>query len=110
MDFDVLVAVVLLALVVFRLTRLIVVDKIGEPARRWLYANQARAKVGPWAFSLISCGYCVSAWLSLAATGWWVWLIAPTWPGIGTFLVVWWAVAGLAALFVSVDMRLIRHE
>jgi Protein of unknown function (DUF1360) len=104
------VAIAALALVTFRLARAIAIDKIGEPLRGWLYRSGAKRKLGSWAFALITCPYCIGTWIALLATGWWVWLISDDWPGIGTFMVVWFATAGLQALLTSIDLRLIRHE
>lgn len=103
-----LTVVVVLGLVVYRLARAIAIDKIGEPLRRFLYKSGAKRKLGSWLFALVSCPWCNSVWIALAATVWWVWLIAPTWVGFGEFAVAWFAVAGFASLAVSADMT--AHE
>jgi hypothetical protein len=54
--------------------------------------------------SLITCPFCCSVWFSGAAVAVWVWLILPTWPGIGVVLFAVGAVAGAARLMVSFDM------
>jgi hypothetical protein len=96
--------VIILALVVYRLARAITYDKVGEPLRKWLYKSGAKRKLGSWGFSLVSCPWCISVWISALAVAWWVALILPTWPGWGEFLVAIAAVAGASSLMISADM------
>jgi hypothetical protein len=98
--------VVILGLVCARLARIIAVDKIGEPVRQWLYRHQAKRWLGGWLYSLITCPWCISVHAALWSVLWWIWLILPTWPGWGEFLVAWWAVAGAASVILSIDIGL----
>ena len=98
--------VLILGLVAYRLARALAVDKIGEPVRRWLYRSGAKRKLGSWGFALVSCPWCNSVWFSLLGVAWTTWLILPTWPGIGEFLIGWAAVSGVAALLLSADLSL----
>jgi len=96
----------ILSLAVFRISRLIVTDRISEPLRLRLLARFPSSETvftepGPgrfwaesldgwavehphWLGELVSCMWCVSWWISLIVTvGWWaaptviVWLAAP---------------------------------
>lgn len=109
-----LALIVILALAVYRVTRVVTVDKISDPWRKWLYAKVQNAdpdhrSVARWAYTLLTCPFCVSVYGALLATAFAVWLILPTWPGVGEFLVAWVAIAGAVALMASADARLNRE-
>ena len=92
------------------MARVIAHDKVGEPIRKRAYAYKARRpKVGGWLNALVTCPYCLSVYFAIAAVAWTTWLILPTWPGIGEFLVAWAAVAGAAALMVGADMTATKY-
>lgn len=61
-DFN-LVHLVLLALAVFRITRLIMQDEISEPFREWVWKKYPpnTTKIG----YLISCPWCLSIWVAV---------------------------------------------
>lgn len=62
MDSDPAVLIVI-ALAVFRVSRLVVEDSITEPLRDWTLAR-VPDRIG----ELIECIWCVSFWIALAAT------------------------------------------
>ena len=59
-----LTVAVLVALLTVRVTRLIVVDRVLLPVRRWVLKRDG--KDGAWTF-LIHCPWCVGAWLAIPA-------------------------------------------
>lgn len=97
---------VVLCLAAYRLARAVSLDSITEPARDWL-AVHAPVKLA----ELVSCGFCSGFWLSgIVAT---VWLAAAEGglqeTGIVEWQVLWWAVAGGAALLTALDSYWLRE-
>lgn len=96
------------ALAIYRITNLIVVDKISDPARDALMEALSRrpSRFTAWLTDLVSCVFCVAVWVSLAlvvagyATGvlsWTGWRSGWFWAGL------WWmGLAGLEQLVRAV--------
>lgn len=102
--------VVILAFVAYRLSRLIAHDKIAEPFRKKVYASQATlGRAGRWLNTLTTCPFCLSVYWSGFGVGWATWMILPTWPGLGEFLVAIPAVAGVAAILAAIDLALTTY-
>ena len=97
----------LLVLLVFasaRLTRLVTVDTIAEPARTWLL-RRLRRRFGKSLASGLACPWCLGFWASasVVAVAWLAGYDLPLpllWP---------WAVAGGQMLVNGVDLTLDRH-
>jgi hypothetical protein len=110
MRFFTLPVIVILGLVAYRLARVIAHDKIGEPLRKRAYAYKAkRPKVGGWLNALTTCPFCLSVYFAAGAVAWTTWMILPTWPGWGEFLLAIPAAAGVAAILAGVDMALTTY-
>lgn len=78
-------------LVVTRVTRLLTIDRVFQPARDWVVDRKG---VGSALTYFVHCPWCVGLWLSVvAAVG--VWFTAPDgWP-----ITAWWGVPGIAAAY-----------
>ena len=61
---------------------------------------------GRWLNTLTTCPFCLSVWFTFAGVGWMTWMILPTWPGWGEFLLAIPAAAGVAAILAASDMAL----
>lgn len=102
---ELIVVFVLTTLAAARVTRLIVVDRIGQPLRsviiRWRGESSALTY-------LVHCPWCMSLWVSAAATA------AVWWPAdlAGRIGVTTWIALPLAALAVAhlVGLILTREE
>jgi hypothetical protein len=86
-----------------RLTRLAVDDSIAEPFRngaRWL-GRRLRGEDGlVWADDLVTCPWCVGAWLSLAVVvSYAAWGAHPAWRVVAAVFAVSYAVGLLAAVY-----------
>ncbi|AJE32527.1 hypothetical protein B842_03370 [Corynebacterium humireducens NBRC 106098 = DSM 45392] len=89
-------------LTVARLTRLITIDKLAEPLRRWII--RYNGDDGWWTY-LFHCSYCLSIWIAAALTPT-AWILAdathhlavPTWYGLPATAL---AVAYLAAILIT---------
>ena len=110
MRYYTLPVIIIIGLVAYRLSRLIAHDAIAEPFRRKVYASQATlGRVGRWLNTLTTCPFCLSVWFTFAAVGWYAWMIAPTWPGWGEFLLAIGAAAGFAAILAAADLALTTY-
>jgi len=110
MRFYTLPVIIILGLVAYRFSRLIAHDAIAEPFRKKVYASQATlGRAGRWLNTLTTCPFCLSVWFSFAGVGWYAWMIAPTWPGWGEFLLAIPAVAGVAAILAATDLALTAY-
>jgi hypothetical protein len=105
--FYTLPVVLILGLVAYRLARLIAHDAIAEPFRRKVYASQATlGRAGRWLNTLTTCPFCLSVWAAFGGVAWYAWMIAPTWPGWGEFLLAIPAVAGVGSILSAADLAL----
>jgi hypothetical protein len=107
---DHLALVVFLGLVVYRATRVATTDKVSQPWRDWLLRKVQESgadnrSLARWAYTLLTCPFCLSVWLSFIIVALWV-LWPGDWDGLGEYLFDSVAVAGVVALAVSVDHRL----
>ena len=94
-----LTLLVILSGVVYRICRLMILDKIGEPWRDKFYeflADHPR-RITVWLQTLFLCPYCLSVHVSFYATLYW-YLVVDDWPG-WAFPVYWLAVAAGALIF-----------
>jgi len=99
--------IVIIGLVAYRLARVLAHDKIGEPVRNWAYkVSVEHGRAGRWLNSLITCPFCLSVWFAILGVGWYAWLISPTWPGWGEFVLAIPAVAGVAAFLSAADLAM----
>jgi len=99
--------IVIIGLVAYRLARLIAHDKIAEPLRKRIYKLAVEhGRPGRWLNTLTTCPFCLSVWFAIAAVVWYVWLILPTWPGIGEVLLAIGAAAGVGSILAAVDLAL----
>lgn len=104
MRFYTLAVIVIIGLVSYRLARVIAKDKIGEPVRKWGYKMAVEhGKPGRYLNAFVTCPFCLSVWFSFLAVVWYAWMIAPTWPGWGEFLMAIPAAAGVAAILSAGD-------
>ena len=107
-----LAVVVILALVVYRGTRIMTLDSISRPWREWLHGQVQevgadKRSVARWGYTLLTCPFCLSVHLAFLTVLLYGWLVLDTWLG-WEYPFAALAVAGAAALAVSVDMRLNR--
>lgn len=107
---DELGIVLVLGLVVYRGTRIMTLDTISNPWREWLHGQVQQVgadkrSFARWGYTLLTCPFCLSVWLAFIVTLVYVVLVWPRWIG-WEYPFVALAVAALAALAVSVDMRL----
>lgn len=110
MRYYTLAVIVIIGLAAYRLARVIAHDKIGEPIRKRTYkAAVEHGGPGRWLNSLITCPFCLSVWFAVLGVGWYAWMIAPTWPGWGEFLLAIVAVAGVGAILSAVDLALTEY-
>lgn len=63
-------AAIIAVFATYRVTQLVVEDRITEPAREWLlgWLRNRRSRFAAWVHDLITCVFCVSVWVSLAVT------------------------------------------
>jgi hypothetical protein len=102
--------IIILGFVAYRLSRLIAHDAIAEPFRKRVYASQAYlGRAGKWLNTLTTCPFCLSVWFTFAGVGWVTWMILPTWPGWGEFLLAIPAAAGVAAILAASDLALTTY-
>jgi Protein of unknown function (DUF1360) len=104
--------VLVLGLVVYRGTRILTLDAISNPWREWLHrrvqeVGAENRSFARWGYTLLTCPFCLSVWCSFIAVALYGWLVLDEWLG-WEYPFVALAVAGTAALAVSVDMRLNR--
>jgi hypothetical protein len=96
-----LLLIVLAAITVYRASRLITGDKVGEPVRNWAKRHSA------WLAYLTSCDWCVSMYLGAAAAAVVVWtssdVLADDWLW---FVVIWFAVSGVTGFLSTVEQAL----
>lgn len=92
----------LLTLATARLTRLVTIDKIGEPLRQ---AVIRRYGADHWLTYLLHCPWCMSVWLSTGGVlaTWWTLGLADA-----TGLTAWWGIPALS-LAVSHAVGLLRR-
>jgi hypothetical protein len=107
---DHLALVVFLGLVVYRATRVATTDKVSQPWRDWLLRKVQESgadnrSLARWAYTLLTCPWCLSVHASFVLTALYVWLVLPSWIG-WEYLFDAVAVAGAAALMIAVDHRL----
>lgn len=69
-----IVWVLLNVLTVYRLARIVTVDTISQPWRRWLTRRYAAG----WMLDLLMCPYCLAVWFS-AAAGVLTWQVPTVW-------------------------------
>jgi len=107
MRYFTLPVIVIIGLVAYRLARVLAHDKIGEPVRKWAYKQAAEhGRAGRWVNALITCPFCLSVWFAIAACSWYAWMVAPTWPGWGEFLLAIAASAGIGSFLSSADLAM----
>jgi len=88
-------ALLVVGLAGYRLTRVVTSDSISDPFRAWLWdraythagmtydfqhdtqAPAVRSKAWRWVYDLLSCPYCLGFWLTLAV--WWGYTFGPEW-------------------------------
>ncbi|MGG3888355.1 DUF1360 domain-containing protein [Metabacillus fastidiosus] len=105
------------SLAVFRLTRLIVYDKITQFIRNPFHYEieevdedgnietyiEIKGKgLRAWIGELLSCYWCMGIWCSVFLLGLWY-----MWPTAGNFLLIILAIAGLAGIIEAIVTRLI---
>jgi len=69
-------AFLLVTLATARVTRLVVVDQISAPTRRWI---AIRFGEKGWLAYLFHCPFCMSVWLSFIGSAAWIMLASMTW-------------------------------
>lgn len=97
---------VLLALAAYRLTRLVAVDTITQPARDWI--EYRVGGLSHW-YTLVTCPFCVGFWVSaaVAVAAAAAHIVPRHWEDQ---LLLVWALAGLQSLLSSADARMNREE
>jgi hypothetical protein len=86
-----------------RLTGLITVDTITEPARQWVLRHLPLHAPGPFLAALITCAWCASVWVGFAVAPLALWRPTTTW-------VLYPALALAFAQFVGMSADLNRGE
>lgn len=109
----------ILGLAVFRLTRLIVFDKIMEPFRRpffteieekdeqgkvEIYLIPKKTGIRSWIGELLSCYWCTGSWVSLCVT-----LLYLTHSVVGEVFIFIFAVAAVGSLFEVIASKLLGN-
>jgi len=85
-----LLPLLILALAVYRLTRLIVEDRLLEPAREWVWKRRGPDTMVGY---LLTCYWCTSIWVSAAVVG--LYLLVPPVMLVVCLVLALSAVAGL---------------
>lgn len=105
-----LAVVVILGLVVYRAARVLTVDKISQPWRDWLlrqvqHAGAETRSAARWAYTLLTCPWCLGIYLSALVVAFYSLVVADRWLGweypLGLL-----AVAGAQSLFTAADLKL----
>lgn len=111
-----LAVVVILGLAAYRLTRVLTVDSISDPARAVLYdwawggtrdRPTSRGRARGWVYELLTCSHCLGVWVSLAAVAAWS-SVGGAPSNFAAWLVDVFAVAGVQSVLVSATGRLER--
>lgn len=65
-----LLALIVITVATIRITRIVTIDKISEPARKWIIARNGHQ--GWWTY-LAHCPWCMGVWFAApaAAIAWW---------------------------------------
>lgn len=95
---------VILTFAAYRGARAVALDSITESFRDWVGVHGPR-KLG----ELVTCGFCVSFWTAGLTVTLWELASDTRWLGFWEHLIVWWAIAGGAALLIAVDSYLLRE-
>lgn len=99
------VEIALLGLAAYRVTRLVVLDTIADAPRdavvSWLLRKHTYVR--HMAVTLISCIFCAGWWVTGAVLAAWTAATGGGWGNPVTYLVSWFAVAGVAALAGAAD-------
>lgn len=86
-----------------RLTGLITVDTITEPARQWVLRHLPERPPGPFLAALITCCWCASVWVGFAVAPLALWQPTTVW-------VLYPALALALAQFVGMSAGVNRSE
>lgn len=105
-----LALVLVLGFAVYRAVRVATVDKISQPWREWLllrvqHAGADTRSLARWAYTLLTCPFCLGVWLSAVVVAFWSLVVADRWLG-WEYPLGFLAVAGAQSLMSSVDARL----
>ncbi|MDQ0217467.1 DUF1360 domain-containing protein [Peribacillus cavernae] len=114
-----LTVIILLGLAAFRLTRLIVYDKITEFLRRpffdeieetgedgvvEIYLTPRIGGVRGWVGELLSCYWCTGVWVSMLLAGLYVYQTS-----IGNYAVIVLAIAAISSIIETIISKLIGY-
>lgn len=88
-----LTTLLVLALCVYRVTKLIVDDTIADPPRNWVFTHAPEKVV-----ELVQCPWCSSFWVGMGAT-----VSYLLWPETTVLLALPWALSAVAGLLTVAD-------